>query len=491
MIPVSRTSIGFTSAAIMSALMLSSGQARAASSNSLTGVIQQQQQQIQQLQDRLNKLENQSQQTQQQAQQADTAAQAATQEATKAAETAQAQSAQTPVVKWGQGGAIPTISSPDGAYSLHLNGRVYGDYNFIRANDNPPGNRFNTSAAYLRSARLGVDGTFADVFQYRFNMEFAGGTEVKDAYVDYNPQFTTPFFFRAGQYKTPNGLEEVADDFNNDFMELASFIGGSQNNGFGLDRAIGAGTAAERPDQDYTLAFGAFSQNARNNTTAKSGGYTLAARATKSFNYDDVKTDIIHVGGSVRWRDLNNQTDNEAVIYRARPFFYDTNRSINTGDLNHVAGDLFLGPELALVYGPFSFQSEGGWLWVDRTGNYNNATGMWGGYADVTYFLTGETRRYQRGAFRSTKVLHPVSEGGWGAWQLAARADYLDLNDYNADIRGGQQWIAAAGVNWYPVDYIKMTIDYAHTEVFKGNGITTSGQDNSINGVGARVAVNF
>lgn len=490
MVPVSRPGIGLISCAVFSALMLSPSSSRAASNGDLMSVIRQQQQQIQQLQDRLGKLENQSQQTAQQAQQADTAAQAATEEATKASQSVETQAASAPKVEWGKG-ALPTISSPDGDYSFHVNGRIYGDYNFVRANNNPSGNRFNTSAAYLRSARIGVDGKLASVFQYRFNVDFANGTDVKDAYLDYNPKFTLPFFFRAGQFKTPNGLEQVANDYDNTFTEQAGFIGGSTGNGFGLGRAIGAGAAAERPDDDYTVAFGAFSQNAAESTTAKSGGYQLAARATKSFNYDDVKTDIIHVGGSVRWRDLNNQTNNETVIYRARPYFYDTNRSINTGNLNNVAGDLFLGPEFALVRGPFTFQTEGGWLWVDGTHGRDNASGLWGGYADVSYYLTGETRRYQRGAFRTTKVLNPVNQGGWGAWQLAARVDYLDLNDFDSDIRGGQQWIAALGVNWLPLDYIKMSLVYAHTEVFKGNGITTSGEDNSIDGLGARVAINF
>lgn len=483
--PISRNSIALASAGVLSGLLLSASNAQAANRD-LNSIIQQQQQQIEQLQERLNKLETQTQQATQQAQQADTAAQQATQQAEQVSKA----TAAAPTVDWSRG-VSPTITSPDGKNSIHINGRVYGDYDFIRADDNPAGNHFNTSASQLRSARIGIDGKFAQDFQYRFNVEFAGGTEVKDAYIDYNAPFTTPFFFRVGQYKTPNSLEQVADDFNNTFMEQAAFIGGTQNNGFGLDRSIGAGTAAESDKDNYTVAFGAFSQNARNTTAAKSGGYQLAARATKAFKFNNTDDELVHVGGSVRWRDLNNQTDNDAVIYRARPFFNNTNRSINTGTLNNVNGDLFLGPELALVYGPFSFQSEAGWNYVDGAKGRDDATGLWGGYMDVSYYLTGESRRYSRGAFRSTKVLQPVTNGGWGAWQLATRVDYLDLNNTSADIRGGQQWSAIVGLNWLPVDFVKLSLDYAHTHVFNGNGITTQGDDNSIDGVAARAAINF
>ena len=44
----------------------------------------------------------------------------------------------------------------------------------------------------------------------------------------------------------------------------------------------------------------------------------------------------------------------------------------------------------------------------------------------------GETRPYKDGVFQRVKVKNPVvwsKGGGWGAWQLAARYDVLDLTD--------------------------------------------------------------
>ena len=45
------------------------------------------------------------------------------------------------------------------------------------------------------------------------------------------------------------------------------------------------------------------------------------------------------------------------------------------------------------------------------------------------YYFTGETRGYKGGRFDRTKVLHPFNEGGWGALQLNARVDYVELRD--------------------------------------------------------------
>ena len=52
---------------------------------------------------------------------------------------------------------------------------------------------------------------------------------------------------------------------------------------------------------------------------------------------------------------------------------------------------------------------------------------LWG-YVGVT----GEARRYipTTGAYSGVRPEHPVGSGGWGAWELAARYSYLDLNSH-------------------------------------------------------------
>ena len=61
---------------------------------------------------------------------------------------------------------------------------------------------------------------------------------------------------------------------------------------------------------------------------------------------------------------------------------------------------------------------------------------FWGGYIEAGYFLTGETRGYKNGTWDRTKVLKPFSKGGWGAFQVNGRVDYLDL-----DIEQAEEWL--------------------------------------------------
>jgi phosphate-selective porin OprO/OprP len=95
-----------------------------------------------------------------------------------------------------------------------------------------------------------------------------------------------------------------------------------------------------------------------------------------------------------------------------------------------------------------------------------------GGYAQVLYFLTGESFHYNKksAVFERTTPYENfflVRDGqgghccGLGAWQIGARYNYLDLNDQNLD--GGILHNLTAGVNWYWNPNMKMQFNYSAT----------------------------
>jgi phosphate-selective porin OprO/OprP len=106
------------------------------------------------------------------------------------------------------------------------------------------------------------------------------------------------------------------------------------------------------------------------------------------------------------------------------------------------------------------------------------------GYAEIGYFLTGETRGYKGGKWDRTKVLHPFDKGGWGAIQLNARADYTDLQDSVGAgaitpgslnfANGGKQLGLEASLIWLPTDYLKFITQYSHIRVTGGPGATAA-----------------
>ena len=458
---------------LSAATLLMTGPALAVSQEELIQIIRQQSEQLKRMEKRLDELETKGVETDKKAE-----------EAKKIAEKSDGDVGfkMTPA---------PTFTSRDGNFQVKLRGRLFADYNYVKAKKD---DNLDTSSPSIREARIGIDGKMWRDFKYRIEVDFGNSDiNLKDAYIEYVGDYIDPIsYIRIGQHRTPNSLEALTSSRFITFQERASFI-----NAFGFDRQIGIETGIN--GEQSTFHIGAFGQNAKKVETANNGGVTVAARATHKFNLgEESQTDeFIHVGASTRWRDLDNQVDDSMVEYRARPELKNTNATINTGNVP-ATDDVFVGPEFAFVYGPFSVQSELGWSWVNRSSG-DNATEIWGGYLGASYFITGETRRYSKGKFIRPRAKKAIHEGGPGAWQVALRADYLDLNDGGANIKGGKQISIIPAINWWLTNHTQARIEYAFTHVFDarpqagdfGDASVGNGSQNDVHAFGARAQVDF
>jgi phosphate-selective porin OprO/OprP len=115
-----------------------------------------------------------------------------------------------------------------------------------------------------------------------------------------------------------------------------------------------------------------------------------------------------------------------------------------------------LGAEWALVYGPLYIQSE----YIAVPVNQLTGPDLYfdAAYVNVSYFLTGENRTYNklRGIidrvfpfenFFRVRADDDCVVTGTGAWEIAARYSYIDLDD--ANIQGGRLHNYTIGLNWY------------------------------------------
>jgi phosphate-selective porin OprO/OprP len=453
------------------AVLLLSPQPGAAQSNAeLMAIIREQQRQIEELSRKVDALQDQVQQ--------------ATERAGSAAATAEQVAKDTDMeVSWGPS---PTFKSKDGRFEAHVRGRLFVDGGYL---DDEDGFYSSDNATELRAARLGVEGKAWQDFGYRLEVDFADDdVDITDAYIEYDGSVIEPAFVRVGQFKTPNSLEEQTSARFITFMERAAFT-----DAFDFDRRIGLGSGVG--GDNWAITGGLFGQNAED--VANDEGYALAGRGHYALLEPFGSNSVIHLGASGRLRNLENDADSDSVRYRQRPFFHFTDtRSVDTGDLADAENDVFAGPEAALVVGPFSVQAEAGHTWLQRGGGAGDADGLWGAYLSASYFLTGESRNYdaKEGVFDRVKVDNPVFDGGPGAWELGARFDYIDLNDNSAEVRGGEQYTAIAGVNWYLNNNVRFMLDYALTNVYDARDApdaAVDGSQNLIQGVGARAQVDF
>ncbi|HRU06848.1 MAG TPA: porin, partial [Candidatus Brocadiia bacterium] len=113
--------------------------------------------------------------------------------------------------------------------------------------------------------------------------------------------------------------------------------------------------------------------------------------------------------------------------------------------------------------GPFTLQGEYIASMANRASSSNEDPAFDGWYVLGSWLITGETRPYDK-ANAIFKGVKPNSnfgakEGhGWGAWELSARYQTIDLN--KEDIKGGQLNAWTLGLNWYLNKNIKIMADY-------------------------------
>jgi phosphate-selective porin OprO/OprP len=414
------------------------------------------------------------------------------------------------------------FESKDGNFSMSWNGRLQAasQYNFI--NDvadnssylNSAGtataslpNEFN-SGMNIRRARLGAEGTFMKILDYKFEYDFSRGngtvaSGITDAFVRLNQ--SNAMSYKLGSFKEPFSLEEAASNRYLTFIERHMSVNAFVDNPNTYKTGIGANYAIPRWQTGWafmTEPVGAWSaastsvnsgssgngngNQSRNNGSGDMGWEGIARISGRPWMIDDTR--FVHVGVSGGHTDVNNQYKSDGTFQGAggtgggggMAFFafpgtnVDRTNMLNTGNLTYgnagsatqVRIDSYdrYAAEIWLNHGPWSVQGE--YLRTNINGlGYNTGEHLTGAYGFVSYFLTGESKAYhvRNGAanrLRPRQAFGLGKNSGWGAWEVAAGYDYIDMN--NGIIRGGKADMARMGLNWYPHSNVKWQANIQH-----------------------------
>jgi phosphate-selective porin OprO/OprP len=327
----------------------------------------------------------------------------------------------------------------DGEFKFQIGGRLMIDYDWY---DEDKIEISPKNGAGIRRARLFAAGTMFNVWDWKAQYDFAGNeAEIKDAWIRYTG--FKPARITLGQFKQPFSLEELTSSKYITFMERAL-----PTDAFATSRRIGLG--ANQYADHYTWAVSLYGQEVGNDSSGDNG-YGVGARAT--WAPWNEKTEVLHLGLSGAWE---NPKDND-VRYRTRPESHRTDtRLVDTGDIPDPDNFTKYGAEAATVWGPFSAQGE--YYWVSQESNDISDTDYKGWYAFASWFLTGESRNYKHGAFHRVTPKSTVGKGGIGAWELAARYSWIDLED--SPVTGGKENNVTLGLNWYATKYIRFMANY-------------------------------
>jgi phosphate-selective porin OprO/OprP len=356
-------------------------------------------------------------------------------------------------------------------WDVRLGGHVQLDYiSWLRADSQITGNPGPQDYFEFRRLRLVADGTGYEQFDFRLQMtlepETVGETpgvtspDVKDAYLSMN-EIPGVGRLRIGNFFVPFSLEQVTNDTNNIFLERSIPSQGV----FSPDREVGVAIYNCTEDERLGWAAGAFFDSISEGLKERiddNQGARFSGRVTWLPYYDEQAkgSSLIHVGAGI----LHTLDQDGRVRFRARPQTREGPRLIDSGAIaadQYTTGNL----EFAAVMGAVTVQSEAFLSSVQQTtGGAEVAGGM---YAHLSWFPTGESRRYEKFGQHGAQFGRNVPKQRFvalpgrlepGAWELKTRYSHLNLDR----LLRGQYNDLTVGVNWYWSDRTRVMVDWIH-----------------------------
>jgi phosphate-selective porin OprO/OprP len=377
----------------------------------------------------------------------------------------------------------PTICTTDGFSCAGLTGQLHFD---AAAYDYRPNTGFTSpqqlnNGVNARRARVGIIGTFARDFDFGLILDGGGTTDgiasLNKAYITYRGfKSFYNLSIEGGYIDVPYTLDQATSSNNTLFMERASpntiatsVNAGDSRSAFGArmnDKTWWAGAYITGPSTGTSV----------NHSQPQPLGFTGRAVVTP------ISTDgvTVLIGGDVSYLaqtggpvGTDNLTLSDRIEVRVDP---SSNALLSTGALANVDNLRILSAEAAVGAGSFYAQGEYFDYRLKRFGGFGESH-FTGGYGEASYVLTGESRKYSNsgGAFGGINPKDPFvyGAGGYGAWEIAGRYSYTNLNDLDIPaVRGGVLTNTTLGLNWYPNSNIRFMFNWIHGKVDKADGIS-------------------
>lgn len=358
--------------------------------------------------------------------------------------------------------------------TFQMGGHIHIDYLWIGQDE---ANRLSVGDAEdtfgFRRARLTARGAAFDVVEYAIGFDFAlaGRPSFLDNYIGVHdlPLLGSVL---AGHFFEPFSLERYTYVRYTTFFErtLADTFAPARNLGIMARNTIGQ-------KQRGTWAVGWFRSDSDvfGGDFTDEGGNAVTGRGTW-LPYDDQQDggrSLVHLGLAFTHRAEARREVRFLSFPEARagaPAAEGIPPFVDTGFIAAHSDQRF-GTEFALIYGPLTVQSEYIYTAVEQIGGPRLA--FHGAYAFVSYFLTGENRTYNRALGTMDRVYPfenffrvPTDQGvetGCGAWEVAARYSFIDLDSQN--IRGGTLRNVTLGLNWHLNPYTRVKWEYIHAQL--------------------------
>src|SRR5262245_6529767 len=369
--------------------------------------------------------------------------------------------------------AIPTagwkdgffIRSPDKAYQLRITGQIQGD---MRAYGNPA-DRKDIDTFLVRRARLGIEATVFDYFEFRLLPDFGQGqSRIQDSYL--NVHYVDWFQIQAGKFKEPVSYEELIQDRFVPTLErslidqivpgrdVGVMIHGQKLLDDRFDYAVGIFNGGTNGDMDTNDSF--------------DGAARVVARPFKSDFFPEA-LQLLQIGISGSFGQERESPMPSTFRTPGNVPWLQFNAAVVT-DGTRTRWT----PEVSYFFRGFGCAAQ--FLRLDQEMRPSLASKdivrvpMEGSYFLATYLLTGEERTTYSQAVRPLRPFHPAHPlQAPGAWELVVRVSHLRVDDRifdsgptqlaNPDNFSSSATELTLGFNWYFNDWVRMQFNWEHS----------------------------
>lgn len=370
----------------------------------------------------------------------------------------------------------------DGDFIFGIGGRLELDANFFFGEDKT---RLGNGVE-IRRARLGVFGTMWRVWDYNLEVSFGGNqVSIADAYIRFNG--FQPLPLTLGQDEVFFSIGSLTSDRWQVFQERAMIINAFVGNKLMGRRRLGVSALTHWDAWTVSGGFygGGIGNGARqfDESWGTAGRVTFAPITVATDPSDEAATRVLHFGGSAYYRDFGHKP---GLTFASYPAAHQAPSLVNTGVISGAEDILLLGGEVSAVWG--SFHAQGEYIHA-RVGRKNGLPDpdFDGWYVQAGYFLTGDSRHYDEEEAEFERVF--PEQGGWGAWEIAARYGTIDLTD--SGILGGVERNFTVALNWWATSTILFRLNYIHARTDPTSIAAGVGVDEAINAVTLRAQVAF
>ncbi|MBI4612384.1 MAG: hypothetical protein HY720_02130 [Planctomycetes bacterium] len=350
------------------------------------------------------------------------------------------------------------MGSTDDKFRLEIGGYGQADSRWFPTSYPP------TDTFFLREWRPYFGGKLWKYYEYKIQFELNTATNnIRDAWLNFH--YIDELQFKVGQHKHPFCRDDLRGFEHADFIDapfITRFISPSRDNGASFHGKLFDGIV------EYGV--GGYNGDGLNATPDTNDAKDFAARINLSpfKTTDNFWVKGLEIGGDYSGGEQDKTIGGRTFTTSAGTVFY----TLTPATLFERSKLFRYSADFGWLIGPASLQGEWGRMEIeDATRPRAGATPRLVQdfrfdtfYIQGTVLLTGEDKTWKH---TKPKQNFDPKEGGWGAWELAGRYQYLDFNanmvENGLAVGTEKLWSLTGGVNWYLNPHVEIMASYEYT----------------------------